>query len=281
MQYWSNTPTWDPSTGQYLNQWTQTTELDPDMQASLESQQNLTKNRSDLGNQLFPRAQEEFGEAMDWSKFDKGGGAVDPTELQTKIDSGQKYYDKAGDAVYNAFDARMAPRFQRENAQLDATLRARGMKPGDEAYNQALADARMSQNDAYQQAQSQAVQMSGAEAQRMQGMDTNAAQFGNTAQQQKYNQQMQSSSYQNTLRQQQIAEEMQKRGFSLNEINALISGQQVGMPSMPGFSQAAASQPVQYMQAAQGEYQANKDKADAQNAMMGDIAGAAGMFAMM
>jgi SOS response regulatory protein OraA/RecX len=37
---------------------------------------------------------------------------------------------------------------------------------------------------------------------------------------------MSSANYQNQLRQQQIAEDMQRRGYSLNEINAILTGQQ-------------------------------------------------------
>ena len=46
---------------------------------------------------------------------------------------------------------------------------------------------------------------------------------------------MQAANYANALRQQQIGEAMGRRGQSLNEINALLSGQQVGMPQMPTF----------------------------------------------
>ena len=49
---------------------------------------------------------------------------------------------------------------------------------------------------------------------------------------------------------------MQKRGWSLNEINALISGQQVGMPQMPSFNPAAAAEATQYNTAAQNQGQA-------------------------
>ena len=43
---------------------------------------------------------------------------------------------------------------------------------------------------------------------------------------------------------------MQKRGFSLNEINALLSGQQVNAPQMPNFSQAASAQAAPIYQSA-------------------------------
>lgn len=53
------------------------------------------------------------------------------------------------------------------------------------------------------------------------------------------------------LRQQAIAEEAQRRGMTLNELNALLTGQQVSMPQMPSFAAASRAEPVQALNAAQ------------------------------
>jgi DNA-binding transcriptional MerR regulator len=90
--------------------------------------------------------------------------------------------------------------------------------------------------------------MAGQEGSRMQGMDISAG------------------GYNTQLRQQQMAEEMQKRGFSLNEINAIITGQQVGMPSMPGFQNAQRAEGNQALAAAQMTGQAQLDKFNAEQA---------------
>ena len=89
--------------------------------------------------------------------------------------------------------------------------------------------------------------------------------------QQNYGQAMQGSQYANQIRQQQMAEMMQQRGFGLNEINALMSGQQVGMPSMPNFQQAGVNQPSSMLPAGVAD-------ASAQNAASpwSSIAGLAG-----
>ena len=97
--------------------------------------------------------------------------------------------------------------------------------------------------------------------------------FGNQATGQQYGMDTQSANYQNTLRQQQISEAMQQRGFSLNEINALISGQQVGMPSMPGFQGAGRAAGVDYSGAAQNQYQADQNAANAQNSFLNSVLG--------
>jgi hypothetical protein len=79
---------------------------------------------------------------------------------------------------------------------------------------------------------------------------------------------MANANYTNQLRQQQIAEEMQKRGLTINEMNAILTGQQVGMPSMPGFNSASKSESTQYNQAAQNQYDAQLDAFNAQNQQM-------------
>jgi len=84
-----------------------------------------------------------------------------------------------------------------------------------------------------------------------------------------FSQAMRGSAYANQLRQQQLTEAMQKRGFSLNEINALLSGQQVGTPQMPNFSQAQAAQPAPVYQAA-----ADQGSIDAASNPFGAILGA-------
>ncbi len=63
---------------------------------------------------------------------------------------------------------------------------------------------------------------------------------------QNYGQAMGNSAYANQIRQQQLTEAMTQRGFSLNEINALMSGDQVGLPQMPNFAEASAAQPADY-----------------------------------
>ena len=102
------------------------------------------------------------------------------------------------------------------------------------------------------------------------------------ANQQNYGQGLQGAAFQNQMRQNQIAEAMQQRGFSLNEINALISGQQVGMPQFQGYNQAGLGQGVDYSGAASSQFQAGMQKQqmanDAMSSMMQGVGTAAMMF---
>jgi hypothetical protein len=89
---------------------------------------------------------------------------------------------------------------------------------------------------------------------------------------------------QQARRQAAIAEEGQRRGMPLNELNALLTGQQVNMPSMPGFSQAGMAQAPDYTGAAanQGQYGLSAAQLKSQSGIdWGSLAGSAMMAAAM
>jgi hypothetical protein len=121
------------------------------------------------------------------------------------------------------------------------------------------------------------------------GQNLSAAQFGNQAlgqagaldlqrmnamnqaasQQQQLN--MQFADQQNRLRQQAIAEQMQRRGMSLNEMNALLSGQQVAMPQMPSFTASGRAETPNILGATQMGYDAALGAYNAQQAGAGNF----------
>lgn len=93
---------------------------------------------------------------------------------------------------------------------------------------------------------------------------------------------------QQALRQAGIAEEAQRRGMTLNELNALLTGQQVSMPQMPGFQAAGTAQAPNLLGAAQsaGQYglgaaQLGQQAEAAGGAQTGQLIGAAAMTAAM
>ena len=113
-------------------------------------------------------------------------------------------------------------------------------------------------------------QASALDLQRMQAQNQAAAQ--QFALNQQYANQM------NQLRQQAIAEQMQRRGMSLNEMNALLSGQQVGMPQMPSFVQSGRAETPQILNATQMGYDAALGAYNAQQAGAGNLMG--GLFSL-
>lgn len=264
----------DPATGQRITQWTQNTTLNPESQRALDSQLALTAGRSEIGAGMLDRIRSEFGPIVDFDQFDPTGGRVTGGQFRGELGDSGDFMGQAGNALMSQFTSRMQPQFDRDQAQLDTTLRNRGLKPGDEAYDQAIADLRQSQGDQFNQAMYQAQQLSAGEASRLQDMDQQSMDAFNRANSAQFGQDMAASSYDTQRRQQQIAEMLQQRGWSLNEANALISGQQVAMPSMPSFNQSGRAETTQYSQAARDGYQAELDAFNAEQAALSGMMGA-------
>lgn len=105
-----------------------------------------------------------------------------------------------------------------------------------------------------------------------------AAGFNNQAALQQQNAGIQAGQYNQQLRQQNLSEQLAQRAQPLNELNALLTGQQVGMPQMPSFNTAQASQATNYMGAAQNQYQAALDAQNMQAGMAGNLMG--GLFSL-
>jgi hypothetical protein len=195
------------------------------------------------------------------------------------------------DTVANSLMERMMPVQDYQNRQLQTQLSNQGFKLGSEGYKRGLDELaqrqaaerynafdtagneaqRMygSQMGARQQGISEAMSQGNFNNQALgqaQGLDINAMNAMNAAQGQQFGLNQSYANQQNTLRQQALAEQAQRRGMSLNEMNALMSGQQVNMPNMPQFNTAGISQTPNLMGAMQNTYQANLDAANAKNA---------------
>lgn len=271
---WDTRAVRDPATGQMVTEWTQNTSLTPEAQAALDSQLALQQGRSDIAGGMMDRVASEFSPTVDFGDFDEAGGRVTGGKFRGGLGNAASYTGRAGDALMSQFNERMQPKFERDTSHLDATLRARGLRPGDEAYDRALDDQRESQSDQFNQAMYQAQQLESAEGSRLQDMDQQSIDAYNKANAAQFGQDLQTSQYDTQRRQQQIAETLQQRGWSLNEINALLTGQQVGMPSMPSFNTAGRSETTNYSGAAQNQWNSDMDVFNAQQAQFANIMGA-------
>jgi len=259
----------DPSTGKPVTQWNQYETLSPEAQRALDSQMGLSTGRSELAEGMLGRVGQEFGTPMDWSQFGNMTGVGD----QKLMGDAQGYIDKAENAWFDRSKSRLDDQFSSEQEALEVKLRNQGLQPGDAAYDAAARSLGNRKTDAYQAAMNEAIKASGAEGSRLQGMDRTGLGYNQDTM---YRQ----ADRANQLRQQAIKEEMTKRGFSLNEINALISGQQVANPQFESFNTAGRAEAPQYNQAAQN--QGNFNQAQNQGAMsgIGSLAGI-GLSGMM
>jgi len=236
---WDNENVWDPATQQNVNRWTSNTTLNPESQRALDAELALQADRSELGGSLYGRMETEFADPMNWKSLNPYGAS---------LMGGDEARQAAEDAVYERSVSRLDPQWEQRESDNLAQLTAQGLRPGDAAYDRATDNMERDRTDAYQQAQYGAVMAGGQEASRQQGLD------------------LQQSNYENQMRQMQMTEQMQQRGFSLNEINALISGQQVAMPSMSAGGTASKSGGVDYTGAALQGYEADVNSSNASNA---------------
>jgi len=282
---WNPYQTVDPATGEATTAWEQVQTLDPKLQSILDKQIAVQEGRTDMAGLLTGRLGGEFGAPMDWRGLNPMGTIPTnqftiPEENQRNLDysgiSGvgdpERMRERAENAVWDKGAGRLADQFGSQREQLEIKLRNQGIGPEDAAWQSQMNNLGQTETDAYGQLQSQAVTQGMGEANQMFGQDMSrrglytgerdrAAQFFNQSGQQAFDQSygsnqanfgqaMQSSQYANQIRQQQLTEAMQKRGFSLNEINALLSGQQVQTPQMPNFQGASAAEAAPIYQGA-------------------------------
>lgn len=294
---WTSQGQIDPATGQRVSGWTQETTLNPLAQEALDQQMALQAGRSNIAGGMYDRVADEFGGLVDFDSYDPMGGRVAPNDYGTEglgeygslgtgglpgVTDPSQLRQQAEDAAYGRFTSRLDPRFEQEQQRTEAQLRNQGLRPGDQAYDTAMANFERGKTDAYQQAAYGASEAGRGEAAQLFGQESSlrgqlfgergqVGSFQNMTREQQlaemlrtggaeFAEGMKSSAYDTQRRQQQVAEEMQRRGYSLNEINALLTGQQVSMPNMPDFSQATKSETPQYLNAADMGYQGELNK---------------------
>tara|TARA_R110002051_G_scaffold325625_1_gene429513 strand:- start:19052 stop:20326 length:1275 start_codon:yes stop_codon:yes gene_type:complete len=314
-QTWQQEKEWDPTTKQYLNKWAQTTNLDPESQAALDAQQRIGAGRSQLAESLLGRVNQEYGDIIDWDNFPAMSGgltagqyqpqgniqsALDFSSLQD-IPDVEGVRNRAESAMYERGASRLDPQYEQEEDKLRTRLLNQGFQEGDKGFQNEIDRFSNQKSDDYANLRRDSIAMGGDEATRQFGMGmqgrqqgvselTGQGQFGNQAVQQMMAQQLglggarfgeaqQAANFQNQLRQQGISEEQLRRGMTLNEINAILSGQQVALPGMPGFNTASKSETTQYMDAADRGFQGEMDVQSMKNAAtQGMMSGAAGMM---
>lgn len=259
-QTWSNTSAIDPSTGQPVTQWSSNINLTPEQQQALNSQQAVQLGRSQAAQQMLGRATDSLGRPLDYSNASEGGDRVTNEEY-----TGRDWRQEAQDAAL-AFNQPLQA--QRRDA-LESQLANMGLTRGSAAWEremQRLGDQETRDNLQVFDSARQEASLMGNQAQQRQGMAVQAGAFNNAN------------------RQQDIAEMLAERQQPLNELNALLTGQQVANPNMPNFSNAGAAQGAQYLTAANQQYGAgldayNVDQANAQGTMAG-IGALASLFMM-
>ena len=312
-QSWGTQAVKDPATGQVVTEWTQNNTLAPGLQQALNDQLGIQAGRSDLAGSFMNRVADDYSKPVDYSSIPALTSANQVGNLQTastdytpglrtgfNFGSPLPQYDSSyRDTVANQLMDRMRPVHDYQQRQLETKLANQGFTQGSEAYNRALTELNQRQS----LERFNALDQSGNEAQRLYNMQMGTAQQGynqnlgaaqfqnqalgqasaldlarmqaqNQAMGQQYGLNQQYANSQNQLRQQALAEQLQRRGTSLNEMNALLNGQQVQMPQMPSFNAAGQAQTPNLVGALQNQYDAQLGAYNAQNAGLNSLLGA-------
>ena len=227
--------------------WTQTVELTDPMQRALTGQQEIGAGRTDIARNLLERAGEEMGAPIGW----------DPLSMNEVMPSGEAR-QSAEDALYRRATSRLDPYWQQQEQATQSQLFNQGLRPGDEAYDAAMANMQRARTDAYQTAMDQSIAGGGAEMERGFGMDLKR-------------------------RQQALSEALRRRGQTLDEISALTSGADVDVPDMPGFQASGRVAGADLTGAAEAGQRAAWDRYSAEQAedqaLWSGIAGLGGAIA--
>jgi hypothetical protein len=167
----------------------------------------------------------------------------------------------------NAIMGRLQPQIQQSDAALAQRLANQGITQGSEAYNNAMRTQQQGNNDLLSQAALGGI-----------NLDMSANNQG-------YNQALQSGQFGNTAANQALAQQLQLRNQPLNEITAMMSGGQIQNPQFQGYTGAnIAAAPTfqgvqQQGQAAMDQYGIQQSAANAGNQALGSaVGGVAGLF---
>jgi hypothetical protein len=281
---WDNQQILDPGSGQKVTEWTQTQGLTPELQDILNKQIAIQGGKTDVAGMMTGRLGADYGQSADFSNLSPMG--FNPTAQYTvpegNVGDPNAFRQQGADASYNSAMNRVTPQFEEQRRAAEAKMRNQGLGPEDAAWKSQMEGIGNSENDARNQAIWGAEQAGRQESAlnfgQQLGQNQNNYQQSLGANNQNFGQAMQGSNYANQLRQQQMTEMMQQRGFNLNEINSVLSGQQVNAPNMPNFTQAGAAQAAPVYDA--GVAQGNFDQASSPWAGIGSLAGQLGGAAL-
>lgn len=267
---WESEAAVDPSTGQPITRWTQKESLSPEAQKALDDQMALQSGFSEAAKGLMGRATGAFETPFDMSKLPEMTGInqaeLGPEEGLNLDLSGLPELAGSGfgsvQEVQDAMMSRMAPDLLRRREGEMQRLRAQGLTEGSEAMNKEREMLMRGENDASQQALLAGMGAYGdifnrslAARGQMFGERQTAAEMARALRGQKFGEQVTGANLGGQQRQQAIAEQAYLRSLPLNELNSLLTGQQVQGPQMPGFSTSQSAGGVDYSGAGRNQYQ--------------------------
>jgi hypothetical protein len=211
---------------------TVTQTLTPAAQKTLEQQQALGFKLTDLAGRGFSAVDKSLA-----TPFSFGGPSV-----QTSLDTSgiAQMPINAGTTGQEAIMSRLEPSMAKNRVSTETQLINQGLRPGTEAYDNAINLLSQQENDQRTQAVLQGL-----------GLDI-------TANTQGFNQALQGGQFANTAQQQALAQAIQERQMPLNEVNALVEGSQIQNPQFGAYQGSnVAPAPIANATTLQGQFDQN------------------------
>lgn len=254
---WTPKTVTDPATGKQMTTWEQSVSLDPTDQASLGMQRHAQFGRSASALGMLDDVQNSFSQPMDYSGMPGRAQNVSPFSF-----GGTDFRQKSQDAVMELGRPMMENRRESERSR----LLNQGISEGSEAWSNAMRDVSDAENrfalDAIETGRGEADQ---AFRQATGALDAN----------------IRGGTFNNMNRSSAIDEEIMRRGLPLDEMNALLAGQGVGMPEQPGFNTAGKAETPDLMGAMSNRYQSDMNRHNAKVGSMNNLGSAAAQAAAM
>lgn len=144
----------DPSTGEFIPQYTAETALSGAAQQRFDTTNAAQQNMADVAKTLSGQIMDTTGKPISYDNL---------PEL-----AGSGGYEASRKATEDAMYSRLTPQMERARATLETTLTNRGIRPGSEAYDRAMRNAGETENDA----RMQVTLAGGQEQSRMAGLDS-------------------------------------------------------------------------------------------------------------
>lgn len=200
------------------------TVLSPQQQ-TLYDKSNVTQNNlADIGTQQSAKIGAQLNTPFQYN-LPSSVSNVQGSPIQKSIGSNDFSADRK--RVEDALYSRLNPQLDRDTSALETKLINKGLRPGTEAWSQAIDADNRGRNDA----RMQVIAQGGNEQSRLFGIDQAAGQFANQAQGQEFGQGLTNANLSNSQRAQLAQLQLSERNQPINEISALLSGSQVSQPT--------------------------------------------------
>ena len=243
------------------NHWTQTTNLSPEQQAIYNQQTAAQSGALGIANDQLGRVNTALQTPFSYNglpglQYGANGGPI-----TTSFNQGQAVQGQVGpndfsadrqrieQSLWDQARSRLDPMWDQRESALQNQLANQGFSMNSQGYQNAGAAFGRDRNDAYNTALFGAIQGAGDEQARLYGMDLSRGQFANQAAAQQYAQNQGQAAFQNTAQQQAYAQSLAnanlnnaardqagqelayQQNLPIQQFSALMSGNQVSMPT--------------------------------------------------